>query len=223
MKREIIAINEGWKFCLDPEKIGLKQNWQVSGLGQNNKIETVKTVMLPHTFNTDSESEEYRGIFWYEYDFSVPADWEGKQIWFDFHGIYRDTSFWVNGKSAGTHLGAGFTSFKLDVTKFVHFGTNKLVVRGTNEYSPHALPWDRQFDWADDGGIFRPVYLNVCEKGGISSVRIHQNVLLDTTQNERIKKAPVQVTAEIQMWDDCSQENAQTEFQTNDNKNTNSK
>ena len=75
MKREIIAINEGWKFCLDPEKIGLKQNWQVSGLGQNNKIKTVKTVMLPHTFNTDSESEEYRGIFWYEYDFSVPADW----------------------------------------------------------------------------------------------------------------------------------------------------
>ena len=68
MKREIIAINEGWKFCLDPEKIGLKQNWQVSGLGQNNKIETVKTVMLPHTFNTDSESEEYRGIFWYEFD-----------------------------------------------------------------------------------------------------------------------------------------------------------
>ena len=54
-------------------------------------------------------------------------------------------------------------------------------------------------------------------------MRIHQNVLLDTTQNERIKKAPVQVTAEIQMWDDCSQENVQTEFQTNDNKNTNSK
>lgn len=223
MKREIIAINEGWKFCLDPENIGLKQNWQEKDLDQNSKIGTVKTVMLPHTFNTDGESEEYRGIFWYEYDFSVPEDWEDKQIWFDFHGIYRDASFWVNGKSAGEHLGAGFTSFKLDATKLIQVGKNKLVVRGTNEYSLHALPWDRQFDWADDGGIFRPVYLNVCEKGGISSVRIHQNVLLDTTQNERIKKAPVQVTSEIQMWDDCSQENVQTEFQTNDNKNTNSK
>ena len=114
MKREIIAINEGWKFCLDPENIGLKQNWQEKDLDQNSKIGTIKTVMLPHTFNTDGESEEYRGIFWYEYDFSVPEDWEDKQIWFDFHGIYRDASFWVNGKSAGTHLGAGFTSFKLD-------------------------------------------------------------------------------------------------------------
>lgn len=223
MKREIIAINEGWKFCLDPENIGLKQNWQEKDLDQNSKIGAVKTVMLPHTFNTDSESEEYRGIFWYEYDFSVPEDWEDKQIWFDFHGIYRDASFWVNGKSAGEHLGAGFTSFKLDATKLIQVGKNKLVVRGTNEYSPHALPWDRQFDWADDGGIFRPVYLNVCEKGGIRSVRIYQNVLLDTTQNERIKKAPVQVTAEIQLWDNCSQKNEQTEFQTNDNKNTNSK
>lgn len=223
MKREIIAINEGWKFCLDPENIGQKQNWQEKGLDQKSKIGAVKTVMLPHTFNTDSESEEYRGIFWYEYDFSVPEDWEDKQIWFDFHGIYRDASFWVNGKSAGEHLGAGFTSFKLDATKLIQVGKNKLVVRGTNEYSPHALPWDRQFDWADDGGIFRPVYLNVCEKGGIRSVRIYQNVLLDTTQNERVKKAPVQVTAEIQLWDDCSQKNEQTEFQTNDNKNTNSK
>lgn len=223
MKREIIAINEGWKFCLDPENIGQKQNWQEKDLDQNSKIGAVKTVMLPHTFNTDSESEEYRGIFWYEYDFSVPEDWEDKQIWFDFHGIYRDASFWVNGKSAGEHLGAGFTSFKLDATKLIQVGKNKLVVRGTNEYSPHALPWDRQFDWADDGGIFRPVYLNVCEKGGIRSVRIYQNVLLDTTQNERIKKAPVQVTAEIQLWDNCSQKNEQTEFQTNDNKNTNSK
>ena len=223
MKREIIAINEGWKFCLDPENIRLKQNWQVGGLSQNNKIGAVKTVMLPHTFNTDSESEEYRGTFWYEYEFVVPEDWEDKQIWFDFHGIYRDASFWVNGKSAGEHLGAGFTSFKLDVTKFVQVGKNKLIVRGTNEYSPHALPWDRQFDWADDGGIFRPVYLNVCEKGGIRSVRIHQNVLLDTTQNERIKKASVQVTAQIQLWDDCSQNNVQTELQANGDKNTNSK
>lgn len=223
MKREIIAINEGWKFCLDPENIGQKQNWQEKGLDKKSKIGAVKTVMLPHTFNTDSESEEYRGIFWYEYDFSVPEDWEDKQIWFDFHGIYRDASFWVNGKSAGEHLGAGFTSFKLDATKLIQVGKNKLVVRGTNEYSPHALPWDRQFDWADDGGIFRPVYLNVCEKGGIRSVRIYQNALLDTTQNERIKKAPVQVTAEIQLWDNCSQKNEQTEFQTNDNKNTNSK
>ena len=223
MKREIIAINEGWKFCLDPENIGQKQNWQEKGLDQKSKIGAVKTVMLPHTFNTDSESEEYRGIFWYEYDFSVPEEWEDKQIWFDFHGIYRDASFWVNGKSAGEHLGSGFTSFKLDVTKFVQVGKNKLVVRGTNEYSPHALPWDRQFDWADDGGIFRPVYLNVCEKGGIRSVRIYQNVLLDTTQNERVKKAPVQVTAEIQLWDDCSQKNEQTELQANGDKNTNSK
>lgn len=223
MKREIIAINEGWKFCLDPENIGQKQNWQEKGLDQKSKIGTVKTVMLPHTFNTDSESEEYRGIFWYEYDFSVPEDWEDKQIWFDFHGIYRDASFWVNGKSAGEHLGAGFTSFKLDATKLIQVGKNKLVVRGTNEYSPHALPWDRQFDWADDGGIFRPVYLNVCEKGGIRSVRIYQNVLLDTTQNERVKKAPVQVTAEIQLWDDCSQKNEQTELQANGDKNTNSK
>ena len=212
MIRECIPANEGWKFCLDPEDIGLRQGWQTTGLEQNSKRtgsitenritgnRTVKTVMLPHTFSVDSESEEYRGVYWYEYTFSIPAEWANKRVWFDFHGIYHDAQFWVNGQSAGTHNGAGFTSFKLDVTDFIKCGTNKLIVRGTNEYSPHALPWDRQFDWADDGGIFRPVYLNVCEKNGIRTVRIHQKVRLNQTKNERVHQASVQIEAEVFHW-----------------------
>lgn len=208
MLRECILANEGWKFCLDPENIGIQQGWQIAGLEQNQNRtgniignRTVKTVMLPHTFNTDSESEEYRGVYWYEYTFNVPFEWTNKRVWFDFHGIYRDVQFWVNGQPAGSHNGAGFTSFKLDVTEFIMCGTNKLTVRGTNEYSPHALPWDRQFDWADDGGIFRPVYLNVCERNGIRAVLVHQDVLINQTENVRVHKAPVHIEAEVSMWE----------------------
>ena len=199
MLRKCTAVNEGWKFGLDPENIGIKQGWQITGLEQNQN-KTVKNVMLPHTFNVDSESEEYRGVYWYEYTFTIPNEWMNKRVWFDFHGIYRDAQFWVNGKSAGSHNGAGFTSFKLDVTDFIKSGTNKLIVRGTNEYSPQALPWDRQFDWADDGGIIRPVYLNVCEKNGIRAVRIHHNVMIEQTKNVRVHQAPVMIEAEVFMW-----------------------
>ena len=206
MLRKCTAVNEGWKFGLDPENIGIKQGWQITGLEQNQN-KTVKNVMLPHTFNVDSESEEYRGVYWYEYTFTVPDEWMNKQVWFDFHGIYRDAQFWVNGKSAGSHNGAGFTSFKLDVTDFIKSGTNKLIVRGTNEYSPQALPWDRQFDWADDGGIFRPVYLNVCEKNGIRAVRIHQNVMIEQTENFCVHQAPVMIEAEVSMWGNTNKTN----------------
>ncbi len=199
MLRKCTAVNEGWKFSLDPENIGIKQGWQITGFEQNQN-KTVKNVMLPHTFNVDSESEEYRGVYWYEYTFTVPNELVNKRVWFDFHGIYRDVQFWVNGKSAGSHNGAGFTSFKLDVTDFIKSGTNKLIIRGTNEYSPQALPWDRQFDWADDGGIIRPVYLNVCEKNGIRAVRIHQNVMIEQTENVRVHQAPVMIEAEVSMW-----------------------
>lgn len=199
MLRKCTAVNEGWKFSLDPENIGIKQGWQITGFEQNQN-KTVKNVMLPHTFNVDSESEEYRGVYWYEYTFTVPNELVNKRVWFDFHGIYRDVQFWVNGKSAGSHNGAGFTSFKLDVTDFIKSGINKLIIRGTNEYSPQALPWDRQFDWADDGGIIRPVYLNVCEKNGIRAVRIHQNVMIEQTENVRVHQAPVMIEAEVSMW-----------------------
>ena len=199
MLRKCTAVNEGWKFSLDPENIGIKQGWQITGFEQNQN-KTVKNVMLPHTFNVDSESEEYRGVYWYEYTFTVPNELVNKRVWFDFHGIHRDVQFWVNGKSAGSHNGAGFTSFKLDVTDFIKSGTNKLIIRGTNEYSPQALPWDRQFDWADDGGIIRPVYLNVCEKNGIRAVRIHQNVMIEQTENVRVHQAPVMIEAEVSMW-----------------------
>lgn len=192
MRRQCIEAKTGWKFCLDPENIGIRQNWHKNGL------ENAREVFLPHTFSVEGESEEYRGNFWYEYDFEVLDEWKDKQIWFDFHGIYRDADFWVNGEEADRHCGGGFTSFKLDVTDLVKLGSNRLVIRGTNAYSPHALPWDRQFDWSDDGGIFRLVYLNVCARDGIRQIRIHQNVQL--TEGIRAKEAPVQVEAEVFRW-----------------------
>lgn len=51
--------HEGWKFSLDPENIGIKQGWQITGFEQNQN-KTVKNVMLPHTFNVDARVKNTR-------------------------------------------------------------------------------------------------------------------------------------------------------------------
>lgn len=190
-------LKTGWRFCLDRNDTGLKKSWYVKGL------ECFDEVVIPHTFSVEKTSDSYRGVFWYEYDFKVPAEWIGKRIWFYFHGIYRDAMLWVNGEEAGEHKGSGFTPFKLDATRLIHEGTNRLIVRGTNEFSPHALPWDRQFDWADDGGIFRPVELNVCAYSAVRSVTVSPSISIDEKGHREMTSSYVHASAVL--WDDALQ------------------
>jgi beta-glucuronidase len=119
-------------------------------------------VHVPHTWNTDIETEKYRGFAWYERNLEAPAGWEGKCVRLKFDAIYRDAVVWVNGKQAFKHRGSGYTTFYVDLTNFLSYGnTNRIVVQVSNNYSEDALPYKEAFDWADDGGIYRPASIIV--------------------------------------------------------------
>jgi beta-galactosidase len=46
---------------------------------------------------------------------------QDKQITIFFEGANQEIELFVNGKSAGTHVG-GYTRFSFDITNFVRFG-----------------------------------------------------------------------------------------------------
>ena len=152
---------------LDPQDQGLEKQYY------EKKLEDAKDVLVPHTFNVGNGTDTYRGIAWYQYSFQVEEDWKDGVLRLQFNGVYRDARFWVNGVEVGNHYNAGFTTFMLDISKTVKWGEeNLLTVRVDNRYSPYALPWHDQFDWADDGGIFRPVYLLVTDQFSVKAALI---------------------------------------------------
>ncbi len=160
--REKILLDGKWLFRLDRDNRGVKDEFF------SRPMRGAEEVLIPHTYNVGSNTDEYRGAAWYQYFFEAPETWRGKIIRITFRGVYRDADIWLNGNKAGSHYGAGFTTFSLNITNETKIGDNLLTVRTDNQYSPYALPWFNQFDWADDGGIIRPVSIEAMEPEAIA-------------------------------------------------------
>ena len=181
-----------WKFITDPEVRGLTGGWPVKGLP-----ETACEVTIPHTVNVETGLEEYRGAMWYSCTFTAAPEWAGQKILLHFGGVYRDMEAWLNGRFIGAHYDSGFAPFTLDATDDMTIGENLLVLRVDNSFSMRALPIERSFDWADDGGLIRSVTLEVRDPEGVGRVCIAARPQI-TAYGKRVECADVeiQITAE---------------------------
>ena len=148
------------------KKISFHSEWTVNG----------KAVTLPH----DAQISEKRGknvsngghgyfpggLYTYEKTFSAPAEWEGKTILVEFEGVYKNATVSLNGKELCFHP-YGYTGFFVELTGLNYSGENTLTVVADNSKLPNSR-------WYSGAGIYRPVWLHVCEKGGLrpESVKI---------------------------------------------------
>jgi beta-glucuronidase len=115
----------------------------------------------------------YRGVAWYQRDVDLPATWVGNTVRIEFEAVFHSAWISVNRQRAGEHLGKGYTAFRLDITRFLHFGArNTIAVKVDNSFDERMLPRGRSSDWAHDGGIYRPVTLLVSPRAYIERVRV---------------------------------------------------
>lgn len=144
-----------WEFyCTDGMNsvkwttIPVPSNWELEGFGK---------------YNYGNDKDTVRGTEQglYKYNFSVPADWKGKQVNIVFDGSMTDTEVKINGKSAGAVHQGSFYQFKYDVSKLLKYGkTNLLEVTVSKVSSNESVNRAERFaDFWVFGGIFRPVYL----------------------------------------------------------------
>ena len=131
-------------------------------------------VTIPHTWNVQPGMEDYAGTAWYSTEFEVETP-AGKTVLY-FHGAYRDCTVYVNGSVACIHSGSGYTPFETDVSHLVVAGENLLTVSCSNAYSDKALPHRKDFDWANDGGLIRPVELLQYDAGEAEHICIESIV-----------------------------------------------
>lgn len=154
------------------EKI-LLQKWKF-GLGETaDCLENGREVSVPHTWNVEPETEEYWGTGWYGCTICPPKDWRGKRIRVIFRGVYHDARVFLNGIQVGSHSGSGYTPFSAELTQNLRCGEeNWLTVRVNNEFTDQILPCNRSFDWANDGGMIRPVELEVTGESFLKNLNV---------------------------------------------------
>ena len=106
---------------------------------------------LKHGFKPIGPGFPENSIGWYRREFDLPASDQGKTLWIEFDGVYRNSLVWLNGHCLGRHLD-GYSSFRYDISGFAHCGgRNELVVR---------VDASRFEGWFYEGaGIYRHVWL----------------------------------------------------------------
>jgi beta-galactosidase/beta-glucuronidase len=105
-------------------------------------------------------------IVWYQRDFQVPSEWQGKQILLHFGAVDYAANVWVNDQLVAIHEG-GHTPFTADITHALKNGQQTVTVRAEDD--PIALDrprgkqdWQRQphhIWYPRTTGIWQPVWL----------------------------------------------------------------
>ena len=103
----------------------------------------------------------------YRREFTLPADWTGKEVYLHFDGVYSAFYVWVNGQKAGYSQGSN-NDAEFNVTKYVRKGTNTLAVE-VYKWSDGSYLEDQ--DMFRFGGIHRDVYLMARPKEHVRDIR----------------------------------------------------
>jgi beta-glucuronidase len=121
----------------------------------------------------EPDNVAYRGVAWYRRTFEAPEAWRDRAVRVEFEAVFHSATVWVNGKEAGRHIGKGYTAFTLDVGHLLRYDApNQLLVQVDNAFNESMLPRGRSGDWAHDGGIYRPVRLQITPQVFIESVAV---------------------------------------------------
>lgn len=154
--REVQDFTENWRFNLGDTAIASESEFVDS---------TWRTLDLPHDWSIEADFSETNpatpgggalpgGIGWYRKTFTVDKTDEGKRVYIDFDGVYRNSEVWINGTSVGKRPN-GYISFRYDLTPYIKFGEDNVVaVRVDNSEQPNSR-------WYSGSGIYRNVRLTI--------------------------------------------------------------
>lgn len=116
--------------------------------------------MHPFIANVAETDDPYwwNGWGYYRKHFEIEKVHNGKKVFVEFDGVQKICEVWLNGKKLGNHQG-GFTSFFFDLTPYIRFGKdNVLVVAVSNKrMDAYRTPPMTAGNWNTYGGIYRDV------------------------------------------------------------------
>ncbi len=138
--------NREWEFRF--EDAPLKGDWH--------------WVHLPHSFSMPYFMSDtfYTGRGTYRKTLNVKPEWLGKKVYLDFEAAFQVAVVKVNGKFVTRHEG-GYTAFRADLSPHLIKGANTVEVTVDNRWNPRIAP--RAGEHTFSGGLYRNVYLHVCE------------------------------------------------------------
>lgn len=118
----------------------------------------------------------------YRRNFTLPADWRGKQVLLHFGAVDWQADVWVNEVKIGSHTG-GFTPFSFDITPALKAkGENRLLVKVWDPTDRGTQPRGKQVSrpggiwYTPVTGIWQTVWMEPVAANHIAQLRITPDI-----------------------------------------------
>ncbi len=169
------------------DTIPVPSNWQLKGYGKPIYLN------VKHPFRPPKPPkipENYNPVGSYLKTFTVPEDWDGREVFLHFEGVQSAFYLWINGEKAGYSQGS-MTPAEFNITKFLKPGENLLAAK-VFRWSDGSYIEDQDF-WRLSG-IYRDVYLF-----SVPAVHI-RDFCVRSIPEKNYRNADFKVTAKIRKY-----------------------
>lgn len=126
----------------------------------------------------------YKGAAWYQKDFDLPEEWQGKKVELFLERCHWESSVYVNGQPAGSRNSLA-TPHEYDITGMLRPGRNNLSIRIDNRViipvgiNSHSISDQTQSNW---NGITGEILLKATPPVGIEDVQVYPDIHSGTAQ-----------------------------------------
>lgn len=184
-----ISFNDGWK-CF---RTGHREEAFNVTVPHDAMMLDPKSENSPGGVNTGwYDAQDYT----YEKEFFVPDDNKNRTMLFEFEGVYRKATIYINDEKVYYHS-FGYTGFYVDVSAKLCYGQNNTIrVEVINSDQPNSR-------WYSGTGIYRPVWLHVLPENHIEPEGIRVTTL--DYKNPRLKvdvKTCGEGMAQVEIFDE---------------------
>jgi beta-glucuronidase len=135
--RDRKCLNGLWRFALDPEGRGRREEWWKQPLAD------AREIPVPASFNdvfAIPEGRSHCGDVWYQTTALIPERWRGERIVLRFDAATHSAVVWVGETRAMEHEG-GYTPFEADVSRLVEPGAEvRITAVVSNVLHWHTIP-----------------------------------------------------------------------------------
>ena len=181
VEEPVISLNGDWKFTMTPPD----QFWE-------NRVDFQdwSDILVPGECQMQGFAIKHDQPYAYKKVFTIPADYAGKQITIDFHGVYSYARVWVNGQFVREHYG-GFTKWSCDITDLVTPG-EKAILTLEMEDRVDDISYASGYAKHQIGGILRDVELTALPK------QHFQQLYYETDLDEQYQDAELKIFYQLQ-------------------------
>ncbi|GAO28052.1 beta-galactosidase [Geofilum rubicundum JCM 15548] len=158
------------------------RNWSTIKVPSNFEIEgftypIYTNVQYPHEVTPPTIQDHYNPVGSYKRTFTLPADWDGKEVFVHFGAVSSAMYIWVNEQMVGYSQDSK-TPAEFNITQYLKPGENSLAVE-VYKWSDGSYLEDQDF-WRL-GGITRDVFLMARNPTHIRDFRVNGNLADDYT------------------------------------------